>query len=149
MLVFLILNLWLFNFYDISARKGLLFSTLFYSNACMGGVLHVRLNWLAHMVTCLKVMLILFRSGVDLLVKFLVRKVVLMVGCRMHKVCVNMLKRAHIFMCQRLKRCLWVLLNQRFVLERRRLGMAELGRFVVVQWLFVLVWLIIMCLRLF
>jgi hypothetical protein len=73
MLMFLILNLWLFNFYDISAMKGLVFSTLFYSNVCMGGVFHVPLNWLAHLVTCLMVMLILFRSRVDLLLKFLVR----------------------------------------------------------------------------
>jgi hypothetical protein len=67
----------------------------------------------------------------------------------MHKVCVNRLKRAHIFMSQRLKRCLGVLLNQRVALERRRLGMVELGRFVVIQLLFVLVWLAIMFLMLF
>ena len=73
MLMFLILNFWLFDLCGISARDGLLFSTLFYSNVCMGGVLHVPLNWLSHMVTCLMVMLILFRSEVDLLVKFLVR----------------------------------------------------------------------------
>ena len=73
MLMFLILNLWLFDLCGNSARDGLLFSTLFYSNVCMGGVLHVPLNWLSHMVTCIMVMLILFRSEVDLLVKFLVR----------------------------------------------------------------------------
>jgi len=39
----------------------------------------------------------------------------------MHKVCVNRLKMAHVFMWQSLKRCVWVLLNQRIVFERRGL----------------------------
>lgn len=65
----LILNLCcLFNVFNFSAWNGLLFSGLLFRNSNIAGDLYVLINFLAHMLTCLMVMLILFRSKVvDLL----------------------------------------------------------------------------------
>ena len=68
-----LLCLWLTILFDISAGNGLLLSIIFFRNALIGCKLYVALICMARMLKSFMVMLHLFSSKVDFLVKFLLR----------------------------------------------------------------------------